>query len=106
MFELLVLNIKQTKNPSCFTSSMRLFFAIIKDKNISRNDCLCSSRFLINSTFRDWNVAFAFTLVILLIYFVMISVLSLASNPDFRLKIDLKLLAKNMYNIGTFQLGF
>jgi len=85
---------------------MRLFFAAIKDKNISRNYCLCSSCFLINCRFRDWNAAFAFTLVISLIYFVMISVLSLASNPDFRLKIGLKLLAEKMYGVGTFQLGF
>lgn len=85
---------------------MRLFFAIMKGKNISRNYCLRSFCFLINSTFRDWNVAFAFKLAILLIYFVMISVLSLSFNPDFRLKTHLLLLAEKMHQISTFLLKF
>lgn len=50
--------------------------------------------FLISSTFREWNIPFIYAPKTLLIYFVMISFLSLASNPGFRLEIDLKLLAE------------
>lgn len=69
----------------------------MKDKNVSRDDSHHSLLFLISNTFMEWKVPFIYALKSLLIYFVMISFLSLTSNPDFRLEIDLKLLADKMY---------